>query len=414
MRTLRIAALAAGITCLAGIAAAQDVEFMTWTYTEESGKPLIEGMIADFNSGTVEPQGYAWGEMVKNAFLRARTGSLPDVMQVQARLLPTVANIDGILDLNEVYGAEALAEMFSPELLAYGQVDGVQVALPWMAGTIGMVANTAVLEAAGVEGIPATVDEFTAALEAVRDNVPNSVPYPMATKNANSILLDYLIWVWTHGGDVIVNGQPQVDSPEAVAALTYMTKLVNERLAAPEIDRPDARRLFGQGAAAFYFDAPSAKQFAVQFSGDEDYAANVQPMATPVMEAGADPVAIQWGHVVALFGDDNADADSPGAAFLMHLVSDAQVLPYTAEKGTLPPTLSGQADADFQADAYRAAWAANAGSPRRNTVAALSNGAEVSTIIGEEVQAAILGQKSPEDAAADMQSRLEAAIADAS
>lgn len=400
-------------TGLAGPALAQDVEFMTWTYTEETGQARIQAMIDSFEGGTVEPQGFAWGEMTRNTFLRARTNTLPDVSQVQARMLPTVANVDQMVDLNTVFDRAELEAMFAPGFLAFGEIDGRQMALPWIGGTIGMVANERVMETAGIEAIPATVEEFRAALEAIRDAVPNSVPYGMATMNANSIVLDYLLWVWTHGGDVIVDGEPMVNSPEATAALAFMVDLVENRLAAPEIDRPDARRLFGQEATGFYFDAPSAASFAVNFSGQEDYAKYVQPMATPVMSDGDDPISIQWGHVMVMYGDDNASADSAAAQFMMHLLSDETLVPYAAAGGVLPTTASGQASPEIADNPYMAAWAANAGTPRRNTIASLSNGAEVATIIGEEVQAAILGQKSAEDAANDMQDRLTESMANA-
>ena len=94
-----------------------------------------------------------------------------------------------------------------------------------------------------------------------------------------------------------------------------MADLVSERLAAPEIDRPDSRRLFGQGATAFYIDAPQAFSFARQFSGrGEEIDAAVVPIAGPVLEEGDTPVSIQWGHILAVFGDENADPDGP-----MHL-----------------------------------------------------------------------------------------------
>ena len=406
-------ALALGLGAAAP-ATADEVEFMTWTYTEDSGKAAIEGLIDGFEAqsdDTVTPIGYAWGDMIKNTFLRARTNTLPDVSQVQARLLPTVANIDGIVDLNEVFGADALAGMFPEAFLAVGQIDGKQLALPLISGTIGMVANQAVLDAAGVDGIPSTMEEFRAALEAVRDNVPDSVPYGMATKNNASILLDYLIWVWTFGGDPVVDGQPAVNSPEAVAALEFMVEMMDERLAAPEIDRPDARRLFGQEKTAFYFDAPSAKKFAADFSGQGDaYTANLVPMPTPVTEAGNDPASIQWGHVLAMFGEENASPDSAASEFMMYVLSDDVIVPYALDSGAIPPTTSGSESAAVKDDPYITAWAAAAVAPRRNTIASLENGSEVNDIIGEEVQAAILGQKSAQDAADAMQSRLEDAL----
>ncbi|MXU65074.1 extracellular solute-binding protein [Oceanomicrobium pacificus] len=396
-------------------AQADTVEFMNWTFTEDSGRDRIQALMDNYAASSdheVEAIGYAWSDINKNAFLRARTNTLPDVMQVQGRFLPTIANIDQILDLNEVFGKDALEAQFPPGFLAMGQVDGKQVALPWIAGTIGMVANKQVLEAAGVDGIPETVEEFRAALEKVRDTVPNSVPYGMATKNNNSILLDYLIWAWTFGADVIgPDGKPDVNSEAGVAAIDFMVGLMNDRLSAPEIDRPDARRLFGQEATAFYFDAPSAKKFAADFSGQGDaYIPNVMPMETPTLAADGTPAAIQWGHVLVMFGDDNASGDSAAAGFVQNILSDEVLIDFAVGGGALPPTTSALASDTVKSDAYLTAWAEAAVAPRPNPIAPLSNGGAISDMIGEEVQAALLGQKSPQEAADDLQARLEEAL----
>ncbi len=417
-RTLVSGLLATALAIPAhGPAQAEEVEFMGWTYSEDSGRDRIQKLMdhyAEASGNSVEPIGYAWSDINKNAFLRARTNTLPDIMQVQGRFLPTIANIDQIQDLNDVFGADALAEKFPPGFLAMGQVDGKQVGVPWIAGTIGMVANRKVLEAAGIDAVPETVEEFVAALGQVRDTVPNSVPYGLATKNNASILLDYLIWAWTFGADVIgPDGTPDVNSPEGVAALEFMVMLVNERLSAPEIDRPDARRLFGQEATAFYFDAPSAKRFAEDFSGQgAAYVVNVMPIETPTLEAGGTPAAIQWGHVLVMFNEDNASADSPAAGFLMNTLSDEVLIDFALGGGALPPTTSALASDQVKSDGYLTAWAEAAVAPRPNPIAPLSNGGAVSDMIGEEVQSALLGQKTAQEAADDLQARLEEALAE--
>ena len=265
------------------------------------------------------------------------------------------------------------------------------------------------LDAAGIDGLPTTIEEFRADLVTVRDAVPNSVPFAMATKNPASILLDYLIFAWTFGAEPLAeDGTPAVNSPEAVAALAFMVGLMEDRLAAPEIDRPDARRLFGQGAAAFYIDAPQALSFARQFSGrDTEIDAAVVPMAGPVLEEGDTPVSISWGHVLVVFGEDNADPEGEAVRWVEHLLSDEQLVPYAVSQSVLPATRSGQASAEVQGDKYLTDWAAVSVTPRRNTVASLDNATDVSAIIGEEVQAALLGQKTAQQAADDMQARLE-------
>ncbi len=413
-KTLRNAAAAAAI--MAGGMAQADVTFMNWVYTEETGRPIIQSMIDSFAESTgisVVPQGYAWGEMTRNYILRSRSNNLPDVGQVQGRLLPILKDLPGLVDFNTLYSRDELEARFAPALLAMGEVDGRQIALPWIGGTVGWVANQEVLEAAGVTEMPTTIDEFRDALVMVRDNVPNSVPFGLATQNANSIVLDYMILVATFGGRVIDDdGQPAVNTPEAVAALTFATELVNERLAAPEIDRPDARRLFAQGATAFFIDAPLARSFARQFSGrGEEIDAAVRPIPGPVTAANDTPVSIQWGHVLIMFGDDNATHDSGAMQWIDHLLSDEMLVTYAVDQSTLPSTVSGQTSEVVASDSYLTEWAAASISPIRHDIASLDTGAEVTTIIGEEYQAAILGQKSPEQAANDMQRRLEAAMA---
>jgi len=417
-KTALRAGLTAAALALSSAVLADEVEFANWTITEDSGKALMEALAEGFaeeSEHTVKQLGYAWKDMNKNLFLRSRTNTLPDTAQIQGRFLPTIANIDGIQDLDAVFGKENLEAMFPAAFLAAGQVKGKQVALPWIGGTIGMVANKKVLAAAGVDEIPTTMDAFMAAMQKVQDTVPNSVPYGMATKNNSSILLDYLIWAWTHGADVIgEDGMPDVNSAEGVAALQFMVGLMDKRFSAPEIDRPDARRLFGQEATAFYFDAPSAKNFAADFSGQgPDYVVNLQPMRTPVVNAGDSPASIQWGHVLVMFNADNAEPDSAAAQFLTYTLSDAALIDYALTKGALPTTTSGQASDKVQSDPYLASWASEAVAPRPNPIAPLSNGAAVSDIIGEEVQAALLKQKTAEEAANDMQKRLEEALADA-
>ncbi|HTM76522.1 MAG TPA: extracellular solute-binding protein, partial [Devosia sp.] len=227
-----------------GVVATQaaDLSFMSFTYAEEANTATVQALLDGFTAAdglTVEPLGFAWGDMQKNLFLRARSNTLPNIAQLSERWLPTFASLDTLVDLNTVYGKDNLEATFAPDALAMGNINGKQLALPLISGSIGMVANKAVLEQAGV-AVPTTLDEFKAALIAVRDKVPNSVPYSMATKNNGSILIDFMIWNWVHGGQIIdADGKVVVDSPESRAALQFMVDLMTERLAAPEIDRPD-------------------------------------------------------------------------------------------------------------------------------------------------------------------------------
>jgi multiple sugar transport system substrate-binding protein len=413
------AALAA--TVGAGLAAsgarAADMTFMSFTFAEEANKASVQKLIDDFQAQSkvsVEPQGYAWGDMQKNILLRSRSNTAPDVAQLSERWLPNFASLPKVVDFNEVYGKEQLAALLDPAALRMGQVNGKQIGIPLMTGSIGMIANKEVLEKAGVSTMPTTVAEFKAALLAVRDKVPNSVPYAMATKNNNSIILDYMIWVWAHGGQIIAeDGTVKVGSPAGKAALAFMADMMKERLAAPEIDRPDSRRLFGQGVTAFYFDAPQARGFLRNFSGKgEAFDPAIAPVKTPVLKAGDTPRSIEWGHVLIAFSPDGKlSKDAPAAKWMSFIMSDAAQTTFTLGQSALPVTQAARKSAAANKDAFLTAWGEATGVPLRNEIGIWTNAAELTTIVGEEVQGALLGQKTADAAVDAMQKRLETAMA---
>jgi multiple sugar transport system substrate-binding protein len=396
---------------------AADLVFMSTNYAEEASRPQIERIIAGFKDKTgltVEPIGYAFGEFQKNLLLRVRSRTAPDLAQISERWLPGFKGLPGIVDFAEVYGREYLEKTFAPEALAMGTVDGKVLALPMLSGSIGMVANREVLEKAGITTLPKTVDEFRATLVAVRDKVPNSVPYPMATKNNNSILVDFLVWNSTFGGRVVdEKGAIVIDTPQSRAALSFLVGLMKDRLIAPELDRPDSRRLFGQNVAAFYLDAPVARTFARSFSGQGPaFDKNLVPMPTPVTKTGNTPVSIQWGFLLIQFSADRKPArNAPTEQFLDHIASSDVQGWLSDAQSALPTTRAGREDAAFRQNAYLSGWSAANPSPRTNEVSLWSNEAVLTQILGEEVQAALLGQKSADDAITSMKTRMTEAMA---
>jgi multiple sugar transport system substrate-binding protein len=411
-----MAASAASLMAPQAIAQSDAVSFMSFTFAEEPNKPHIQKLLDGFKavSGTsVEPIGSAWGDIQKNILLRQRSKTLPTTAQLSERWLPAMSTLPEIVNLDEAIGRARLEAAIDPKVLAMGQVNGKTVGLPLITGSVGMVANKEVLEKAGV-GVPQTLAEFRTALLAIRDKVPNSVPFAAATKNPNSIPLDFMIMVWAHGGRIIdESGKVLVNSDQAKAALGFMADLMKNRLIAPELDRPDSRRLFAQGAAGFYIDPPQARGFARSFSGRGEAAdAFVLPVKTPVLKVGDIPRSIQWGHLICAFkGANTASSDAPGVKWLNYLISDAAQGSFPPALSALPVTKTAQAMPVVQNDAFFKAWSEASGVPLVNEIGIWSNAPELSTILSEEFQAAVLGQKGADAAIVSMASRMEASMA---
>jgi multiple sugar transport system substrate-binding protein len=419
-RTLLAAAPALALASTAARAQAARIEFLGWSAEEAPSKPSIEHMMRSFEQANAGAQvnwvGFQWGDVQRNLLLRIRGNQVPDVVQIQDRWLPSLARLPQMADLNDVFGKAEIEKLVDPGLLAMGRIRGKQMGMPWCTGTVGMVANKKVLDEAGVAEIPATVDAFLAALRKVKQKNANAVPYPMSTKNNGAILLDVQIWMWTFGAQFFDDaGAVKVNTPQAVQALEFMVALVKEGLAAVDIDRPDSRRLFAQEQSAMYFDAPVARSFARQMSGKgEAYDANVVPMPTPVVKAGDNPRAIQWGHVVSLMKKGNAvpAADSAAAKFLLHITTNPEIqVLYYKNVGLFPTARASLGRPEIASDPYASRWLREATRADRAEVANWDNAVDLTNVIGEETQAAMLGQKTPAAAVAAMAQRLEPLMA---
>ena len=393
--------------------------YVGWSQDEAASKPVLTGLLDGYRKTNSDVKldviGFPWGQMQQNILLRMRADQPLDVVQLAERWLPQFGSTGKMQDLNEVYGKGQLEKLISPGVLKLGEYRGKQLGLPWTAGSIGMVANAKVLKDAGVAAVPQTVDAFIEALKAIKKSQPQSVPYAMSTKNNNSMSPDFQVWLWTFGGKLFDDkGKVLVNSAAGVRALSFMADLVKDGLAAKDIDRPDSRRMYAQHQTGFYQDAPLARGFARNNSGKGlEFDPFVIAMATPVVRAGDTPQSFAWGHLLTMFpqGKGGTNVQAPQARLISHLaLSDANQLAYFKDQGLFPVTNS--ALAQLTGDPYVAAWTRAARSAERDEISKWANSADLTTIVGEEVQGALLGQKTAQAAVESMGKRLEAKMAE--
>ena len=403
-------------------AVAQDeVVFSGWSGEEPEARPIIMEMIERFNeqdaSRNVTWVGWPWAQLQQNLVLRVRSNDAPHIAQIPDNTLATYAQLDALIDLNAVFGASTIADHVHPGLLGVGQYGGRQLGIPWVTGSISMVANSKVLGDSGIDAVPTTIDAFVDALRAIKEADPSSVPYGLSTQGAALIASDFQVWLWTFGGSIFDDdGNVVIDSPEAREALQFVVDLVAEGLAAPEMDRPTARTLFAQHRMGFYFDAPAARGTArvnsAEGIGFDEY---ISPVATPVISEGDRSYSIAWGHLLVMFKDANPDlsTESQAAQFLAHLVFDPEMpIAYFESRSQLPSNTAAIQSAAVQGDPFAAEWLSLASSTAKtDELSRWPNRSAMVEVVGEEVQAAMLGQKAPERALADAARRLEALVA---
>ena len=236
---------------------------------------------------------------------------------------------------------------------------------------------------------------------------PDIVPYGVSTKDG-TCAGDFMPWLWTFGGAIFnEDGSVAIDSEAAVACVKWYQSLQQKGLIAMDTGRGEARQLFAQGKVAFYDDAVVAKGQAVNNGVDPDEVVNVcSAMPRPVLNAGDKPQSTMWGHMLVTF--KNSEHQAQAAELAQTLVSDEVALDYFKNNGMPPVTKSATGLDAVKNDAYLRGFIQSTATARLEETARMANAGEVKTILTEELQFALLGQKSAERAVSDMAARLAA------
>jgi multiple sugar transport system substrate-binding protein len=362
--------------------------FTGWAINEGASKEVVTGFMKSYgesHNAILKEQAFPYGEMLNQLILQANGGSAEGAAQMDINWLATLAATGKLKDLSAYTAGRGYTEAG----LRSGQVNGVQYGLPWTTGSIGLVANKQILEAAGVTEMPKTVEEFEAALLKIKAYDPEIIPYAGMTAAAQ--LKDILFWIWTFGGSVIdANGKVTLGDAGSIAALEWYKSLLDRGLMAPEMDRFTARQLFSQGKVAFYDDAIVMRGIVTKDSPIANLGELIVPLSRPVLKLGDTPRALLWGHIVVVFEGKNSDAAAEWAQFL---TSDLETTVTYFDKLSLPPTTEAALKSEsVQKNAFIAGWSQKiTATAQSNPFIVYPESARMEAILTENVNAYLVG-----------------------
>ncbi|MEV4173281.1 hypothetical protein [Nonomuraea sp. NPDC049709] len=379
-----------------GDAGAKTFGFTSWSLNEEAQKGAVQAIVdayAGAKQVKISTASFPYNEYLNQVTLKLRGGQLTGAIQLDISWLAALAAMGKLKDL----GAQGAKGGYTDVALSSGQFGGKQLGLPWTTGSIGLVANTEILKKAGVEELPATIEEFEAALRAVAKLGGGITPYAAATKAAQ--LKDILPWMRTFGSPLLEGDTITVGDDASVAAVEWYKKLYDAELIAPDVDRFDARALFAQGKAAFYDDAIITRGVVAAQSPDKALTGKMAPLARPVLKAGDTPQALLWGHVIVVVEGAGSDA---AADFAAYATSDTATVASFFEKVKLPPTTTaGLADPKVSGDTFTTEWTEKiTKTATANPFWRYAGYAQIETAIAEQVQAVLVGQSPAKEALA--------------
>jgi len=310
---------------------------------------MVEQFVADNPDISVRIEAMPWNIYFDKLLTSMVSGSPPDVFIVREFENAGFARQGVLRDSADLYtsgGGTLPDEDFKPELLERLDYEGVRYGVPLDNLGWGVWINRDLFEAAGLDpdtpivGGDALIEAakaLTVDVNGVRGNeegfdAANVAQWGIAVNNPKNT---YQSVLWQFGGDVFDGATATLDSPEALAALTYLNDLIHVHHVSPPSAGFDALQAFGAGQLAIL----PYGTWGLNFMKESEINWDVWPM----IQMGSQPAARMSSHVLhipATLEGDNLDA----AKRLVTYLSDHGGT--WADSGQVPARVSVQEQLD--------------------------------------------------------------------
>lgn len=212
-----------------GSAGGGSLSFTTWGTDAELAalREVVAGFEAATPGATVELNAVPYEQMFTNIDAQLQSGQAPDLFRVPYYTFGSYAGAGQLLDLGPHLPA-GFEDRFTPAAWAAVQNGGTAFGVPHHTDTSVILYNTAMLEAAGITELPASVDEAWTweQLAEVATTLRASLPpeqFPMAYNWQGNGVTRWLSWLFQADGRFLAEDlvTPAIDSEAGRAAVEF-------------------------------------------------------------------------------------------------------------------------------------------------------------------------------------------------
>jgi multiple sugar transport system substrate-binding protein len=321
----------------------------------------IDAEIAAFNELypgiEVTAEIVGWGDAYSAIQTAVQGGEGPCITQMGTTWVPTFGTMGGLHTFTaDELAALGGAEAFVPASWATGKIFGNVVALPWFADVRAIYYRADIIELVGLDPATAfaTIDDFVATLETIRDANLEIAPFVHPGRNDWNVWQNAVQWGWAYGGDILTSDGTQAafNSAEFVDGVTAFDQLYGMGLTASntlELNSAQTDAEFGQGRAATFMSGP----WMISNFRNLEGSGYSQEVADNV---GIAPFPAGPGGNYTFFGGSNlgifTSCPNYNAAwlFVQYLLSKESQIRYGNAIGMLPVTVEAQGDPGFTED----------------------------------------------------------------
>lgn len=225
--------------------------------TDEEFWTEVANAFGAANDCTVKVEIIPWDSYEEKYLTGVTSSDGPDIGWLYMEMFYDYIEMGALADLDAYFSDEEKAGYLYYDL---GNIQGGQYALPFVVGNPRvMLANMDILAQAGVDAVPTTWDELTAACDAVLDNCPGVTPLVQDWGNPHYGSLNEIYWpyFWSAGGEIVDDeGSLTINSPESLEATQFLYDMAQKGyLGTNATACDDVKVPFTNGEAAFAFMA---------------------------------------------------------------------------------------------------------------------------------------------------------------
>jgi multiple sugar transport system substrate-binding protein len=304
LKMLLGATAVAAMALQCGLAAAGEIVWWTPNWGEARAKELADKFMAANPGITVKMEVTVSNGLPAKVATALRSGSPPDLIEVQHGWVPEYAQANLVLPLDDVIQDR---DDYIPAALDYVTWDGKLWGIPYRIETHGVIYNKGAFKTAGLdpEKPPQTWPELIdAAKKLTGKTADGKDQYGFAITGGGEFgntVFRSLPFIWMNGGSIISDDMKSVtvNQPPAVEAVKFYTDfLVTDKTSPPSTLQNDGtanRQLFIAGTVAMY----QSGQFDIASIRKENPDIDIGVMMIPHPE-GKDTAAIigGWSFVI--------------------------------------------------------------------------------------------------------------------
>ncbi|MDW5375448.1 ABC transporter substrate-binding protein [Halomonas sp. HP20-15] len=301
----KIHTLAAGAALAVAVSQAQAAEIEVLHWWTSGGEAKAANMLKE----KLEAKGHTWkdfavagggGDSAMTVLKsRAISGNPPAVAQIKGPLIQEWGDMGFLGNIDQIAKEENWDSFLTPQLAADDKVDGHYAAVPVNIHRINWLwANPEVLEKAGIDGLPATWDEFFADAKKIRE--AGFIPLAHGGQPWQDATVFEVVMMGIGGADFYRKAFVELD-PEALTSDTMIESLktfkklretMDPNIAGRDWNEATSMVINGEAAMQIMGDWAKGEFTAAGLTAGEDYLCEAAPMTEHMFSYNVDSFAM--------------------------------------------------------------------------------------------------------------------------